>query len=141
MQHSQTTVTVLLVSPFDEDRQALRRIFNGIGPFDWDIRFTRTCQEAWMALRREQVDAVIAESDFPDGLTWRELLDEVVEMGALQPVIVATRRADERLWAEVLNLGGYDLLTKPFDPEETVRVLAMALRRAAPRQATVSAVA
>jgi DNA-binding NtrC family response regulator len=141
MQHSQISMTVLLVSPFDEDRQALRRIFDAIERFDWHIRFTRTCQEAWMALRREEVDAVIAESDFPDGMTWRELLGEVVDMNASQPVIVATRRADHRLWAEVLNLGGYDLLLKPFDPEETVRVLAMAMRQAWPRQVAVSAVA
>jgi DNA-binding NtrC family response regulator len=147
MPHSETSVTVLLVSPFDEDREELRRMFNGFGHFDWRIRLTRTCQEAWMALREEQVDAVIAERDFPDGLTWRELLGEVADMGALLPVIVATRRADHRLWAEFLSLGGYDLLMKPFEPEETVRVLAMAVRRAQkarqarPRRAVAAAFA
>ena len=38
-------------------------------------------------------------------------------------LIVTDRLADERLWAEVLNLGGYDLLLKPFDPEEVLRVV------------------
>jgi DNA-binding response OmpR family regulator len=37
--------------------------------------------------------------------------------------------ADEYLWAEVLNLGGYDLLAKPFRDPEVKRVLAAALRQ------------
>jgi hypothetical protein len=32
------------------------------------------------------------------------------------------------LWAEVLNLGGYDVLLKPFDRAEVVRVAGMAWR-------------
>jgi DNA-binding response OmpR family regulator len=34
--------------------------------------------------------------------------------------------ADEALWAEVLNLGGYDVLTKPFDPKEVHHAVSMA---------------
>ncbi len=43
--------------------------------------------------------------------------------------------ADGRMWADVLNLGGYDLLMKPLDPVETLRVLGMA---APHRDATVA---
>jgi hypothetical protein len=42
---------------------------------------------------------------------------------------VADRFADERLWGEVLNLGGYDLLTKPFVREEVLHVLELACHR------------
>jgi hypothetical protein len=41
-------------------------------------------------------------------------------------MIVTSRLADERLWAEVLNLGGYHLLAKPFDASEVVRVVGTA---------------
>jgi DNA-binding response OmpR family regulator len=75
-------------------------------------------------------DAILAEREFPDGLGWKRLLDEVQNMVGLQPVIVASRLGDDCLWAEVLNLGAYDLLMKPFDGEETVRVVAMAMRQA-----------
>ena len=37
-------------------------------------------------------------------------------------LIVFSRLADERLWAEVLNLGGFDVLMTPFEPEEVLRV-------------------
>ena len=130
MPDSQTSATVLIVSPFNEDYEALCRIFDASGECHWRIRFARTCQEAWMALHQETVDAILAECDFPDGLGWKHLLDEVQNMGGFQPVIVVSRLADECLWAEVLNLGGYDLLMKPLDGEETVRVVAMAIRQA-----------
>jgi DNA-binding response OmpR family regulator len=41
-------------------------------------------------------------------------------------LIVSSRTADERLWAEVLNLGAYDVLVKPFDPTEVSRVVGLA---------------
>jgi hypothetical protein len=43
---------------------------------------------------------------------------------------VSSRVADDRLWAEVLNLGGYDLLTNPFAPAEVSRVVDLAANRA-----------
>jgi len=36
---------------------------------------------------------------------------------------VTSRLADERLWAEALNLGAYDVLAKPFDSTEAMRVV------------------
>lgn len=37
-------------------------------------------------------------------------------------LIVFSRLADESLWAKVLNLGGFDVLMMPFEPEEVLRV-------------------
>ncbi len=45
-------------------------------------------------------------------------------------MIVASRVTDEALWAEVLNLGGYDVLVQPFDRTEVLRVTDAALRYA-----------
>ena len=47
-----------------------------------------------------------------------------MEKVAFRPnLIVSSPRADERLWAEVLNLGAFDLLMgAPFEPEEVLRV-------------------
>jgi hypothetical protein len=39
------------------------------------------------------------------------------------PLIVVDRLADERLRAEVLNQGGFDLLMEPFDKPEGLGVL------------------
>jgi FixJ family two-component response regulator len=36
-------------------------------------------------------------------------------------LIVASRLADDHLWAEALNLGAWDVLAKPFDRREVFR--------------------
>ena len=49
--------------------------------------------------------------------------------GSLQDppsLVVTSRLADERLWAEVLNLGAYDLLARPFNKNELTRTVALA---------------
>ena len=102
---------------------------------DWRLVAVRDCREAWAALHRDSVDVVVVEEEFPDGIAWRDLIREIAEMRGCQAVIVASRLADERLWAEVLNLGGYDLLAKPFDRDELVRVIAMAARHSAQKHA------
>jgi DNA-binding response OmpR family regulator len=39
-------------------------------------------------------------------------------------LIVTSRFADDYLWSEVLNFGGYDVLSKPFSEEEVRHVFA-----------------
>jgi DNA-binding response OmpR family regulator len=43
-------------------------------------------------------------------------------------LIVTDRLADEHLWAEVLNLGGHDVLGQPFQVDELLWVLGSAWR-------------
>jgi DNA-binding NtrC family response regulator len=93
-------------------------------------------EHAGRVLHNSSIDVVLAESEFPDGKNWRDFLEQMNRMPAPPPLIVFSPHADERLWAEVLNLGGYDLLLQPFDADETIRVLGLAARHAqAPRAA------
>ena len=39
---------------------------------------------------------------------------------------MTSRLADERLWAEALNLGAWDVLAKPFDTNEVIRTVSIA---------------
>lgn len=127
MPHDGRPATVLVVSPIEDDHFELRRLLRDP---QWRVLPAQTLQQAWLALRQQHVDIVITECSFPDGLSWRDLLEEVHEADRPQPLIVASHRADECLWAEVLNLGGYDLLMKPFHASEVLRVLEMAARHA-----------
>lgn len=43
-------------------------------------------------------------------------------------VLVASRNPDEPLWAEVLNVGGFDVVHVPFETEEMKRVVESALK-------------
>jgi DNA-binding NtrC family response regulator len=123
MSDTMTVTRVLVVSPFEEDHEALRRILRDP---QWTVSSARSLLEAWITLHRTKIDVVVAECDFENGLSWRELLEEICEMRHPQPVIVASRQADNRLWTEILNRGGYDILRKPFDVLETLHALEMA---------------
>jgi DNA-binding NtrC family response regulator len=115
--------TILAVFPVGEDRSALEIIF---GQSDWQLQFAETFQEAQTHLRTSPVGVVISEGRLPDGRTWKDLLGELQELPNPRPLIVADRLADDRLWAEVLNLGGYDLLMKPFDTKEVLHAVTTA---------------
>jgi hypothetical protein len=41
---------------------------------------------------------------------------------------VASRLADDKLWVDVLNLGGSDVLALPFDHDEVIRSVSLAWR-------------
>ncbi len=82
----------------------------------------RDCSEARRILRTLAVSIVLAEARLPDG-DWKLILDEIAAMPAKPILIVCSALADEKLWAEVLNLGGFDVLTTPFVAGEVVHVL------------------
>ena len=109
-------MTVLMVSPFDEDRIRLDHIFAGSR---WRARGVRTCREALALLRKSAAPVVLCEGDLPDG-NWKDILDAFTVLTAPPLLIVTSRLADECLWVEVLNLGGYDLLAKPLDKKEVL---------------------
>jgi len=77
-------------------------------------------------LRAFSFGAVMSEGCLPGGLGWKDLLREIQDVADSLPLIVVDRLADEWLWAEVLNLGGYDVLMKPFDAREVLHVVIMA---------------
>ena len=120
-----TRRTVLAVLPSDHDRALLQSIFNSSS---WELLFSRSLPEARTALLAPSIEVVVSEVSFSDGHCWKDLLRQIQKLESPPPLIVTDRLADEALWAEVLNLGGYDLLMKPFDALEVLRVVTMACR-------------
>ena len=116
---------ILSISAAREDHQVLCRMLN-------DLKFATagTRQEAMSFLCLDRVPVIVCERDLPDG-TWKDILGDTAEFPNPPALVVTSRLADDYLWAEVLNLGGYDLLAKPFSESEVKRVLAAALRRSA----------
>jgi DNA-binding NtrC family response regulator len=86
-------------------------------------------QEARDRLSRDSYGAILVEAQLPDG-DWTDALKLTHEMGVFPAVVVTGRLADDRFWAEVLNLGAYDLLAQPFEEGEVRRILAHACSQA-----------
>ncbi len=109
---------VLAVSPLPADRLHLRAI---LSQGRWKLHEASTCGEAVAFLRDHSVPVLLSERDHADG-NWEELLNATATLPAPPKLIVFSRLADESLWAEVLNMGGFDVLMTPFEPEEVLRV-------------------
>lgn len=122
---SERRVTAVAVSPNANDRAFLRDIFSEA---KWTLHEVPCFREALLLLRRRPVDLIITDRDLEDG-SWRDLLDALKGIPGYPPLIVTSRLADEYLWAEVLNEGGFDVLAQPFEREEVVRVMSAAARR------------
>ena len=116
--------TVLAVTQNPEHRDSLAAMLAGD---NWKIKNVRSWSEARNFLSRHCPSVITCDNDLPDG-SWRNLLHGLHGIENPPPVIVTSRHADESLWAEVLNLGGYDLLQTPVEEAEVRRVISMARR-------------
>jgi len=112
----------LAVNLADEESSSLAAILRGS---NWQVRNARTCREAVEFSHNGPVPVVLCQPNMPDG-SWNTLMDRMRESADPPAVVVVSRLADERLWAEVLSLGGYDVLMTPFDRAEVLRVLFLA---------------
>ncbi|MGA2738846.1 MAG: hypothetical protein ABSG65_15525 [Bryobacteraceae bacterium] len=119
---SQKVVEILLVSPFDEDHQHLRDILKYS---NWRQHSARTQKEAFEFLLGNVTPVVISESELPDG-NWQDVLCRLGHMECPPLLVVTSRMADERLWSEVLNQGGYNVLAKPLNAKEVFHVAGLA---------------
>ena len=82
-------------------------------------------EECLLVLRKARIPIVLCDSE----MNWRQLIEDFRNLPDPPHLILTSRIADDRLWSEALNLGAYDVLAKPFDSKEVVRVLTMAWTR------------
>jgi DNA-binding response OmpR family regulator len=118
---------ILHVSPFKQDHDYLRGIFGG--KVEWNLNYASTLRSGLEVATQDQMVVVICEAELPDGDRggdWRDLLQGLAKLPKPPLLIVVSNLADEKLWGEVLNRGGYDVLMKPFNTIEVRRAVALA---------------
>ncbi|MCC7498499.1 MAG: response regulator [Bryobacterales bacterium] len=115
-------VSLLVVGEPEVDLRFLHHILTDPG---WNISHAGDLAACLRHLRSERVQIVLCERDLADG-NWRALLEAIQTLEHPPALVVTSDQADEYLWSEVLNLGGYDVLQKPFDVIEVHRVLSLA---------------
>lgn len=120
--NQEIAVRALLLGEFDEDRLLVRKVFRRSG---WRLFEAHNRRRALECLERNAPQVVIAESDLV-GWNWKQVLRELNRLSKPPQLVVTSRTADELLWAEVLNIGAYDVLARPFVAEELERVVASA---------------
>jgi DNA-binding response OmpR family regulator len=119
-------IRVLAVLHNKEDHAALELM---LARPKWIVHRDRSLASAKTKLRsRNSIPVVLCERDLsPD--SWHEMLEYLRSLDDPPLLIVTSRLADERLWAEALNLGAYDVLVQPFEASEVTRILSLACWR------------
>jgi DNA-binding response OmpR family regulator len=120
----ETFVSVLMVGEYKNDRLLLHEISSRSG---WRLYEAGNRRGAIACLAHNPVHVVIAESDLKSW-NWRTALRDLQRLDHPPQLIVTSQAADESLWAEVLNIGGYDVLPQPLERDEVERVIASARR-------------
>src|SRR5579872_363697 len=115
-------LTLLLVGAVEDEDHGDGSIFS---QFKWQTRRANSCRQALPLIRQDLDPVIVSERDLPDG-NWKDILELAWVRKEPPVVIVTSRLADDYLWAEVLNLGGYDVLAKPFDRNEVHRTISLA---------------
>ena len=94
-----------------------------------ELLSVRNCSEARRMLEAQpMVQVVVTDATLPDG-DWRRVL-EIVEQGRRRiEVVVCSRLGDPKMWLDVLEEGGYDVLVQPYQREEIKRIVEAAACR------------
>jgi len=115
------TVSVLALLPSRADQQCLRNIFSHS---NWKLQIASGLPEAQPFLRDDTVGVVITDCHLSAGEYWTDVL-QTAEQRAVPPLLIVADRSPNAV-AEVLNMGGYDVLAKPFNLTEVVRIVGAA---------------
>jgi DNA-binding NtrC family response regulator len=115
-----TILTVFPATPV-----LLREIFHGL---NWRIHEAQGARDVMQFLSERRAPVILCHCSFADG-NWRDLVDCISGLPCPPRLVVTSELADDLLWAEVLNLGGYDVIAQPFRESEVVRTLTSALRQ------------
>jgi DNA-binding response OmpR family regulator len=120
------TVSVLSISGSEADQAELGRI---LGPLQWRVACAPTRADAVGMMRNGDFSVVVCDRDLSDG-TWKDILSASRQQSRPSCVIVTTAVSqDAGLWSEVLNLGGYDVLAKPFQDREVLHSISTGWQR------------
>ena len=115
------TVSVLALLDSRVDKQCLKNIFSHT---NWKLQFASSMPEAQTLLRQDTWGVIISDCQLSDGKYWTHALHTAQKL-SVPPLLIVADRSPDTL-AEVLNLGGYDVLVKPFDFAEVIRIVGAA---------------
>ena len=116
------TKTILVVDDEMGPREALKAILK---PY-YNVITAERVGIAWEEYQKAKPDLVTVDLRMP-GMSGLTLLRRIREQGSLTPCIIITGYGSMDTAIEGMELGAYDYLTKPFDVQHLLNVVAGAL--------------
>ena len=109
LQHD-TRTRVLAITANDSDHIALQGI---AARARWDLKFAPGPEGAAETLKHLPAAVVLCDRDLP-GLDWRDALRRVRETSPSSAIVVIAPHTDDHFWLEVIERGGFGVVTRPF---------------------------
>jgi DNA-binding NtrC family response regulator len=109
---------LLFVSPSPQDALSLAQMLDDES---LNVVHARGLKDAANQLENGNFRVVVTEANLEDG-TWLDVLRLTRSLHL--ELVVTDPWADAQFWAEVINLGAYDLLAQPFHKTEVRRLIA-----------------
>lgn len=118
----QTPTMLLGVSSRREDHALLGQVLHDT---NWELREARGYRDALTILCNDRMPVIVCECCMPDG-NWRDVLGQILVLPNAPRLIVAGCDGNVHVRTEVLNLGGYDVISRPLDKAEVLRSVSRA---------------
>jgi DNA-binding NtrC family response regulator len=115
----------VLVSNDGDYRRRIGTLFEAHG---WRLHCANDLRETRSLLQNRAIPIAVVDGDAASP-SWREVMSDLSHLPCRNTprLIVTSCHVDDALWAEVLNLGAYDLLVEPLREKQAGWVIAQAL--------------
>jgi DNA-binding NtrC family response regulator len=115
-------IRVLAITSEDGDRRSLAACaLRG----QWELVISSGFEDALDAAEKSRSAVILCDRDLP-GLDWRAAVKRLAASRPALAIILVSSVNDEYLWDEVIHRGGYDVLAKPLQQDQTVRAVNLA---------------
>jgi DNA-binding response OmpR family regulator len=116
------SLNLLLASADEEDRNGLRRIFSATR---WRVVEAGRWAEVLRLTDQDVFPVALCDRELP-GMDWRDGVRQL-RMGHRSPaIILLSTVADQYLWEELVSVGAFDALTRPFRESQTLAMIEFA---------------
>ena len=113
---------VLIASGKQEDQRTIQDLFRGSR---WRAVPVTGWRDALDLITGASIPVVLCDRDLP-GPEWQQGITALHRSGACPAVILLSGVADPYLWDELVQAGGFDVLTRPFRRDETLAMIEFA---------------
>lgn len=124
----QDRLKILILSMSLDDRLLMEQLAK---QHHWSLRFTHSPEEGFTLASQNRFEVVLCDRN-QYGYPWREVIDRLAAISPQSCILLVSPLKEEYLWRDVLQRGGYDVLTRPLCEAAVLRAIDAATRFTAP---------
>ena len=109
-----------------DDELGIRESLNQILRDEYSVDMASSGEEAVQKVKKETPDLVLLDHVLP-GINGTEVLKEIHRINRYTPIIMVTRVDNAQVAVELMKLGAYDYINKPFNIDEVLSLVKKAL--------------